>query len=310
VEIGNEYDVIIVGAGPAGLTAGIYTSRSGLQTLILEEKFIGGMMAEAPLIENYPGLQEGVGGLDLANRMESQARKFGVQIINPEKVTGLLLQGERKVVKVEKDTYSAIAVILAVGCDYRRLGVPGEQRFHGKGVSYCATCDGPFFKGKTVLVVGGGNSAATSAIYLSALASKVILVHRRGLLRADEVLIQELRDRNITVILNTVVREIKGEAKVENVILENTVTTEKDTRDVDGVFVQIGETPNSQIANDAGVRIGKDGYIFVDHRQRTNIEGVFAAGDVTNCSIKQIGTAVGQAIIAALEAFSYVKKRS
>ena len=310
MEIGNVYDVIIVGAGPAGLTAGIYTSRSGLRTLILEEKFVGGMMAEAPFVENYPGLQEGVSGLDLSTRMELQARKFGVQILNPEKVIGFTLHGKRKLVNGEKDIYSAIVVILAVGCNYRRLDIPGEHKFHGKGVSYCATCDGPFFKGKTVLVAGGGNSAATSAIYLSALASEVIMVHRRESLRADEVLIKELRDRNVSVILNTVVREIKGDAKVERVILEDTVTAKKDNREVDGIFVQIGEIPNSRIANDSGVKIDKDGYILVDHRQRTNIGGVFAAGDVTNCSIKQIGTAVGQAIIAALEAFAYVKKRS
>jgi thioredoxin reductase (NADPH) len=302
----NDYDVIIVGAGPAGLTAGIYTVRSGLKTLILEEKFPGGMMAEAPFIENYPGLHEVISGLELANRMEMQAKKFGAQINSPEKVIKLELE-KIKNVKTKENTYRAKAVILSPGCIYRLLGVLGERKFYGKGVSYCAICDGHFFKGKRTLVVGGGNSAVMTAIHLSTLASEVKLVHRRDSLRTEDILMGKL-GKNVDVILNTVVKEIRGDTMVKAVILEDVRTGQKKTLEVDGVFIRVGEDPRSQIAKDSGVKIDEEGYVIVNERQRTNIEGVYAAGDVTNCPTKQVGTAVGQAIIAAAEAFAYVKK--
>jgi len=303
----KHFDIIIIGAGPAGLTAGIYAARSGLNTLILEEKFAGGMLAEAPFIENYPGLQDGLSGLELASRMEAQAKTFGVHINSPEKAVFLELKRKEKAVKTKKNIYNASAVLLALGCEYRQLNIPGEKEFRGKGVSFCATCDGPFFKKKRVLVVGGGNSAATTAIHLSNLASDVQIVHRRDELRADHVFVKELRKRNVDIILNAVPKEIQGDTMVRSVILEDIKTGERRHVEVDGIFVQIGEKPHSEIAKDAGVATDGEGFIVVDERQQTNIRGVYAAGDVTNRPIKQVGTAVGQAIIAAVKAFEYLK---
>jgi len=307
---GSDYDVIVVGAGPAGLTAGIYTARSGLKTLILEEKFPGGLMSEAPLVENYPGLHEGITGLELADRMELQTKKFGAQINSPEKAIELKLEGEPKTVRTEKNTYRTRAVILSLGNIYRRLNIPGEKEFRGKGMSYCATCDGHFFKGKKVLVVGGGNSTAETAIYLSALASSVKMIHRGDSLRTEDALVEQLRSNSVNIILNTAVKEIRGETMVKDVVLEDVKTGEKRIVETDGVFVQIGEDPSSVIAQNAGVKTDEKGYLIVDSRQRTNLEGIYAAGDVTNCPVKQIGTAVGQAIIAAMEAFAYVRRPS
>ena len=304
----TDYDLIIVGAGPAGLTAGIYAARSGLKTLILEEKTPGGSAAEAPLIENYPGFIEGISGLDLANKMAEHAKSFGVQINELERAVKLGLLGESKVVKTDKNVYNASALIVSSGCHYRHLGVPGEEKLRGRGVSYCAVCDGPLFRGRELVVVGGGNSAARSALYLSDIASDVKLVHRRGALRAEEALIRDLKRREVNMILNTVVKEIKGEQIVKSVVLFNNKSGKTIEVEVDGVFIHVGEVPNSQVAKEAGVETDRPGFIAVDTRQRTNIEGVYAAGDVTSCPVKQIGTAVGQAIIAAVEAFGYVKR--
>jgi thioredoxin reductase (NADPH) len=220
----------------------------------------------------------------------------------------LNLSGEKKIVKTDQASYSASAVIIATGCHYRELGVPGENEFKGRGVSYCAVCDGAFFKGKRVLVIGGGNSAATSALYLSNVASNVKLVHRRDQLRAEEALFRNLQERKVEFIWNSMVKEIRGDVKVKSVVVYNKKTGETKEIEVDGVFVQVGEVPNSQLAVKAGVKVDEGGYIIVDGRQRTNIAGVFAAGDVTNGPVKQVGTAVGQAIVAATQAFGYVKR--
>lgn len=307
-EAEKGYDLIIIGAGPAGLTSGIYAARSGLKTLILEEKFAGGMMAEAPYVENYPAFQDGISGLELANRMEAQARNLGVKINIPERVIELKLNEEIKTVKTDKKDYETKTVLIASGCEYKRLGVEGEEKFRGRGVSYCATCDGFFFKNRKVLVVGGGNSAAASAIYLSSLASNVRLVHRRDVLRADNFCIKELYNKKVELLMNKVVREVVGETTVKGVILEDIKTGKKKIVDTDGIFVHIGEDPRSRIAKDASVKTNKEGYIIVDGRQRTNLKGVYAAGDVTNCPVKQIGTAVGQAIIATVDAYEYIKR--
>jgi len=303
----EHWDLIIIGGGPAGLTAGIYGARSGLKTLILEEKTVGGATAESPLIENYPGFPA-ISGRELVEKMAEHCRKFGVTIKEIEGVVELDPKGEKKIVKTDKASYSASAVIIATGCHYRELGVPGENEFKGRGVSYCAVCDGAFFKGKRVLVVGGGNSAAVSALYLSNIASNVKLVHRRDQLRAEEALFRNLQERKVEFIWNTVVKEIRGDVKVKSVVLHNNKTGETREIEVDGVFVQVGEVPNNQIAVKAGVKVDERGYIIVDERQRTNIPGVYAAGDVTNGPVKQVGTAVGQAIVAATEAFGYIKR--
>jgi len=303
----ENWDLIVIGAGPAGLTAGIYGARSGLKTLILEEKTPGGAAAESPLIENYPGFPA-ISGRELIDKMVEHCKKFEVPINELEKVIELDLKGERKVVKTDRATYTASAIIVASGCHYRELGVPGENEFRGRGVSFCAVCDGAFFKGRRVIVLGGGNSAAVSALYLSNLASNVKLAHRRDTLRAEEAVVKDLQERNVELLWNTELKEIKGDVKVKSVVLFNNKTDKTKEIEMDGVFVQVGEVPNSQFAKEAGVEVDKGGYIIVDERQRTNINGVYAAGDVTTGPVKQVGTAVGQAIVAATEAFGYIKR--
>jgi len=308
VKIMEVWDLIIVGAGPAGLTAGIYAARSGLKTLIIEEKIAGGTVGDAPLIENYPGF-ESISGAELAQRFAAQCRKLGTVIHEFEKVLALDLKGEEKIVKTDKDIYKAKAVIIASGSSYSELGVPGEREFRGRGVSYCGICDGPLFKGKRVLVVGGGNSAVATALYLAELASEVKVAHRREAFRAEETRVKALLGKsNVEVLWNTEVKEIGGGKVVEKVVLFNNKTGETRELPVDGVFIQVGEVPNSRVAKEAGVEVDEHGYIIVDTRQRTNIDGVYAAGDVTNHPVKQVGTAVGHGITAALEAYGFIRR--
>jgi len=210
----EHLDLIIIGAGPAGLTAGIYGVRSGLKTLILEEKIPGGAAAECPLIENYLGFPS-ISGQELINKMGEHCKKFEVPINQLEKVVELDIKGEKKVVKTERTAYTASAIIIASGCHHQELRVPGESEFRGRGVSYCAVCDGAFFKGKRVIVAGGGNSAAVSAIFLSNLASDVKLAHRRDRLRAEEALVKDLRERKVEILWNTELKGIKGDPKVK-----------------------------------------------------------------------------------------------
>jgi len=304
----EHWDLIVVGAGPAGLTAGLYGARSGLKTLVLEEKTPGGAAAETPLVENYPGFYEGISGRELVEKMAEHCRKVGAKVNELERVVELDLKSEKKGVKTDRATYTASAVIIASGCHYRSLGVPGEEEFRGRGVSYCAVCDGAFFKGGKVLVVGGGNSAAVSAIFLANLASDVKLAHRRAQLRAEKALVKDLQAQKVTVLWSTELKEIKGDVKVRSAVLTNNKTGETKEINIDGVFVQVGEVPNSQVAKEAGVEVNRGGYIVADICQRTNINGVYAAGDVTTGPVKQIGTAVGQAIVAATEAFGYIKR--
>lgn len=304
----ERWDLIVIGAGAAGLTAGIYGARSGLKTLILEGGQPGGKLPLIPWVENYPGFPEGISGLNLAERMIGQCLKFGVEIREFESVNELELRGADKIVRTERAEYLAGAIIIASGSRHKKLGVPGEEEFEGRGVSYCALCDGAFFKGLRVLVVGGGNTAATSAIYLANLASKVYLAHRRDWLRADEIYVKDLLERNVEILWNTEVKRIKGSSRVESVVLHNNVSGEEKELPIDGIFIFIGETPNSEFARKSGIRVNEEGYIIVDALQRTNIEGIYAAGDVTSCPTKQIGTAIGQAIIAVTEAFKHVKK--
>jgi thioredoxin reductase (NADPH) len=304
----ESWDLIIIGAGAAGLAAGIYGARSGLKTLILEEKMAGGTTADAPLVENYPGFQS-IGGMELAQKMATHCRGTGVTIHEFENVNSLDLKGEEKVVKTNKATYEAKAIIIASGSHYREVGVSGEKEFRGRGVSYCGICDGPLFKGKRVLVVGGGNSAVITALYLSELALELRIAHRRDTFRAEETLVKALKSKkNIEILWNTELREIKGEKLVNKAILHNNKTGETTEFSVDGVFVQVGEAPNSQLAKEASVTVDEDGYIMIDMFQRTNIAGVYAAGDVTNHPVKQIGAAIGQGITAALEAYGFIRR--
>ncbi|MEM0313285.1 MAG: FAD-dependent oxidoreductase [Candidatus Bathyarchaeia archaeon] len=304
----EKVDLLVIGAGPAGLTAGIYGVRSGLHTLVVDEKLAGGTAADAPVIENYPGLGR-ISGAELMQKIVEHCRALNVPIREFEKALSLDFTREEKIVRTDKAIYSAKALIIASGTSYRELGVPGEKEFKGRGVSHCAVCDGPLFKGKRVVVVGGGNSAVITALYLANLASEVKVVHRRDAFRAQESMVRDLIAKsNVEVFFNTQLKEIRGETLVSRVVLSNLRSGETWEMPVDGVFVQVGETPNSQLAREAGVEVDEYGYIKVDIRQRTNIPGVFAAGDVTNYPAKQVGAAVGQAITAALEAYGYIRR--
>jgi thioredoxin reductase (NADPH) len=304
----ENWDIIIIGAGSAGLSAGIYAVRSGLKTLVIDEKFAGGTIADASMVVNYPGFAEISGG-ELAEKMTSQCRKVGATIHDLEPVTELQLTGDIKVVKTSRTTYEAKSVIISAGSHYKEIGIKGEMEFKGKGVSYCGVCDGPFFKGKRVLVVGGGNTACITTLYLSGLASQVFVIHRRQAFRAEESLVTDISGKsNVSIMWNTEIQEIKGDKQVKSVTLIDNETGKISELAVDAVFVQIGEAPNSQLAKVAGVETDEHGYIKVDVHQQTSLRGVFAAGDVTDQPIKQVGTAVGQGITAALEAYSYIKR--
>jgi len=304
----ENWDVLIIGAGSAGLAAGIYAVRSGLKTLLLDEKFAGGTIADAPTIVNYPGFAE-ISGAELAQKMADHARKLGAVIHDIEAVTEMNLSGEAKTVTTTSTIYEAKAVIIATGSHYKEIGAKGEKEFRGKGVSYCGVCDGPFFKGKKVLVVGGGNSACITALYLSGLASQVIVVHRRQMFRAEESLVKDIATKtNVQIIWNTEVQEIKGDKQVRTVALVDNSTGKTSEVAVDAVFVQVGEAPNNQLARASGVEVDEYGYIKIDIRQHTNLKGVFGAGDVTDHPVKQVGTAVGQGITAALEAYAFIRR--
>ena len=304
----GELGCIIVGAGSAGLAAGIYAVRSGLKTLILDEKLPGGTISDASTVVNYPGFAEISGG-DLAEKMTLHCRKVGAVIHELEPVTGLELKEEKKIVKTSNATYEAKAIIFSVGSHYKEIGVKGEKEFRGRGVSYCGVCDGPFFKGKKVLVVGGGNSACITTLYLSGLAAQVTVIHRREAFRAEESLVSDISTKgNVNVFWNTEIQEIKGDKQVKAVTLIDNLTKKTSELEVDAVFVQVGEAPNSQLAKAAGVETDEHEYIKIDICQKTNLPGVYAAGDVTNHPVKQVGTAVGQGITAALEAYSFIRR--
>ena len=301
-------DLIIIGAGPAGLSAAIYAARMGLDVLVIEKNLAGGLMLEIPLIENYPGFPEGVSGQELAKLMVEQARSSGAEVKELEEAVELDLSGDLKTVRTRKASYGARAVLIATGSSHRKLGVPGEEEFRGRGVSYCGLCDGPLFRGRRVLVVGGGNAAATTALFLSDLASEVFLVHRRDALRAEEALVRRMAEKGVKLILSSVVVAIEGDDVVRAVRLRNVKTGEESGLQVDGVFIQVGEVPNSELAAKAGVDVDERGFIIVDGRQRTNIPGVYAAGDVTNHPVKQVATAVGQGVVAAVEAYGFIRR--
>ncbi len=301
------YDVVIVGGGPAGLSAGIYAGRHGLSALILETVDPVSQMSTTPIVENYPGL---IGsGMELLEKFREHALKFGPEI-KIDRVTDITkIDGGFKVVGDEA-SYDCRAVIVASGAGYKKLEVPGEKEFTGRGVSYCATCDAPFFRGKKVLVIGGGNTALTEAIYLKNQGVEPTIVHRRDEFRAEKILQEKVNEVGIPVIWDSVVKEIRGEMKVEKVILENRKTGEKSEVEVDGIFIAIGNVPVTEFLKNLGVEVDGEGYIVVDREQKTNIPGIFAAGDVCNNPLKQIVTACADGAIAAVSAFRYIKENS
>jgi thioredoxin reductase (NADPH) len=301
------WDLIIIGAGPAGLTAGLYGARSGLDTLVLEKGMPGGGLYEAPLVENYPGFPDGISGQDLAGKMKEQCENAGAEIHFMETVTNIEIRGGRKLVTTDKALYSCDSMIIATGTKHRRLGLSSEERFSGRGISYCALCDGPLFKDKRLMVVGGGNSAAIDALYLSNLTSSVKLIHRRDSLRAERALVEDMERNGVEILFNTEVKEFRGDERIRSVLLHQNETGDLSEMEVDGVFIAIGTIPNTEIVRRLGVELD-NGYIIVDQRQRTNIEGIYAAGDVTTSPHRQIGKAIGDAIVAATEAHGHIKR--
>jgi len=294
-----ELDLLIVGGGPAGLTAGIYAARSGLNTAIVERAALGGQVATTPIVENYPGFTS-VGGKTLVDIMVSHALEY-VQIFQGEEVIEVETDYPIKV-STTRRRFETKTLLLATGATYKHLGIPGEDRLSGRGVSYCSTCDGPLFKGKKVIMVGGGNSAVTEALHLHNIGVDVTLIHRRDTLRAQEFLSKQLVENNIPVIWNTEIKEILGQERVEAVTLVNNKTGETGKLDTNGVFIAIGYEPAVGLAKKFGIELNDDGYIKQDGRHRTNIPGVYSAGDVEG-GFKQIVTAAGQGSEAAIVIF-------
>jgi|Deesub1362B_J571_1020462.scaffolds.fasta_scaffold02174_5 thioredoxin reductase (NADPH) len=304
------WDILILGGGPAGLTAGLYAARGDMRALLLEKLVAGGQAATTEWIENYPGFPEGISGPELAQKMEEQAVRFGLQVAH-EEVQGLeVVEGDPRSFRVRTDrgVHQALAVILALGADWRELGVPGEEEFRGRGVSYCATCDGPFFRDQEVLVVGGGDTAVEEGIYLAKFARKVHIVHRRDRLRAS-ALIQKRAFENpkVDFIWSTVVESIEGSQQVEKVRLKDLKTGNSWEKDCAGVFIFVGTTPNTQFL--AGiVEMDERGYILTDEDMRTSVDGIFACGDARKKLLRQVITACGEGATAAFAAQQYVEK--
>jgi thioredoxin reductase (NADPH) len=301
------YDIIIVGAGPAGLTAAIYAARRKARVVVFEAETVGGQITKTPLIENYPGVLN-ISGSELAKKMQEQVRALGVEI-KIERAVDIWKEGEGFVVKTERASYHSKAVILATGVQSKRLDVQGEEKFIGRGVSYCAICDAPLFANKAVVVVGGGDSAAKTALLVADYANKVILIHRRDALRAEPLLQDRLfANKKVQVIWNKVVEAIKGENLVEGVTLRDTKTNEKIDLPVGGIFVEVGGIPAAVLARKLGIETSEKGYVKVDKHQRTNVNGFFAAGDVTDFPLRQVSTAVGEGATAAISACEYIGK--
>jgi thioredoxin reductase (NADPH) len=303
-----NWELIVIGGGPAGMTAAIYGARYGLKTLLLESKVLGGAQATSPGIENYPGYTFIV-GLDLANKMKEQVKKCGAFIreITEVKTVQRNSNDGDFLLETRRGVYTAPAIIFATGGGHRHLNVPGEDKLTGRGVSYCATCDGPLFRDKTVAVVGGGNTAVTEALYLAEVVGKVYLIHRRDELRAEKIVQDYVFNSSVEIIWDSIVKEIRGDDLVNELLLQNVKTGEERVLTVDGAFIALGSNPESSLAKSIGVETNQRGEIIVNAKQATNIPGVFAAGDVVE-SMKQIAVAVGHGAIAADSAYSYVRK--
>ncbi|MEA3560650.1 MAG: thioredoxin-disulfide reductase [Candidatus Omnitrophota bacterium] len=301
------YDLIIIGGGAAGLTAGMYASRGGLKTILFEKGIAGGLALTTDVIENYPGFSNDISGIKLMGAMAEQAKRFGVEIVtdNIVKIT------EQKVITTQKaKSYKAPAVIIAAGANPGKLGIPGEKKLTGKGVSYCATCDGPLFKGKDVAVVGGGNTAIEEALFLTKYTNKVTVIHRRNALRADKI----LRDRAISnpkidFFWQAKVSEIIGNDKLDGIKIENVISREIKEIYPGAIFIYIGFEPNTGFLKGA-VDMDKEGYIITDENMKTSVEGIYACGDCRKKMLRQIVTACSEGATAAVAALRYLESRS
>ncbi|MBR2388680.1 MAG: thioredoxin-disulfide reductase [Clostridia bacterium] len=304
----NIYDMIIVGGGPAGYTAALYASRAGLNTLLIEKMSVGGQMALTDVIDNYPGFPEGIDGFTLGMNMQASAERFGAKTEYAE-VTSLELNGDIKKITTTSGDFLAHTVVIATGADPRELGIKGEKELIGRGLHYCAHCDGRFYKGKTVMVVGGGNSAAADALYLSNLLEKVYVVHRRDTLRATKIYHAPLmKAQNVEFIWNSVVDSYILDTKIVGAKVRNVLTDESQDVMLDGIFVSIGREPNTSIF--AGqIELDKSGYVVADETTKTNISGVFAVGDVRTKHLRQVVTAVADGAVAVHFAEEYLANK-
>ena len=301
----REYDVVIVGGGPAGLAAGLYTSRARLKSLLIERAGTGGWIVNAGVVENYPGFPKGITGLELADLMTEQAKKYGLEIFLAE-VSGLEIKGERKAVKTAEGDFAAKAIIIAGGSDRIKLDVPGEKEFTGRGVAYCALCDAAFYRDVPVAVIGGGNAAINEALHLTKFASRVVLIHRRKELRATRILQEKVfAEPKIELLWDTVVEAVEGEDMVNRLKIRNVVSGEKSTLDISGIFVAIGSRPNTDYLKDI-LTLEAHGYIPTNEKMETGVPGIFAAGDIRANSIRQLIAAAGDGATAAVYAERFI----
>ena len=302
------YDVIIVGAGSAGLTSGIYAARAGMSALLLEGVYAGGQIARAHIVENYPGFPEGVEGAELALKFSEQAQRHGALIENAE-VTGFELEGDEKKIITTENVYSSKTVVLAMGAKYRTLDLSSEKKLVGAGVSYCATCDGAFFRQKDVAVIGGGDTALEDALYLAAFANHIYVVHRRDELRGQKALQKAaMENEKIEFVWDSVVDTVLGDSFVEGIRLKNKKTQELRDISVSGVFVAIGTMPQTEVL-EGQVKMDETGYIITDAGMRTSLPGVFAAGDIVAKQLRQVVTAAADGAIAIYSAQSYIREK-
>lgn len=303
----EKYDIIIVGAGPGGLTAGIYAGRQGTKTLILDKNLAGGIGREVPEMENYPGFDL-VSGLELAEKMKNQCVK-NVELHENEGVNTIeKIEDNDYNFKIESDEHSYLTktVIITTGSSHQQLNIPGEEEFKGRGVSYCATCDGMFFAGKDIAMVGGGNSALQEAVFLSNLGCNVTVIHRREEFRAEQYLQDKLKEKGIKTIMNATVEEIKGDMLVNSITIKDKESGELKDLEVNGVFISIGYKPHTKLAEELGVDLDKNNQIITDKNQKTNIDYVYSAGDVCG-GVKQWVVACGEGAIAATSAYKDIE---
>ena len=292
------YDMIIIGGGPGGYTAALYAARAGMDTALVEKLSAGGQMAQSHQIDNYPGFDEGIDGFSLAQKMQQGAERFGAQTIYAQAMK-VDLQAQPKVIETDQGTLLARTVVLSTGADPRELGVTGERELVGRGVAYCAACDGMFYKGKDVVVVGGGNTAVADALLLSRVAKSVMLVHRRDSLRATRIYHKALEEApNVTLRWNTTVSQLLSDGKVTGVVLRDVHTGAEETVDCDGVFVSVGRKPATELVQDQ-LELDRSGYIVADETTRTSLPGVFAVGDVRTKTVRQVVTAAADGAVAA-----------
>jgi thioredoxin reductase (NADPH) len=300
-------DVAVIGGGPSGLTAGLYLCRAKIDAVLLDEQLTGGEAASSPLIENYPGFPEGVSGADLMEKIKAQADRFGLEVKTFAKVMNLGVDGQVKTVQLENGEVGARVVIVTTGRSPRKMGIPGEEEFSGRGISYCATCDAPLFKERVVMVVGGGDAAVEEALHLARFASKVFLVHRRDELRASSYLQERiLSEPKMEFIWNSELAEIKGEKMVNSAVVINNLTRERTEVPVSGIFFYVGNVPNTGFLKEV-VELNDDGYVMTDDRLESSVPGIFAAGDVRANYFKQVVLAAAEGALAALSAQRYLE---